>query len=96
MPKEKIREAAIKFHFKLFEYSYDIIATGKSHGTIIQLMAKLGLKRTDRVNEIQGFITTNDRFVDRYEALKIAEENNQIKFKHNPTDILLSEDLRGK
>lgn len=28
----------------------------------------------------QGFITNKGRFVDREEALKIAKENNQIKF----------------
>ena len=32
-------------------------------------------------------------FVDRKEALVIAEYFNQIKFKHEPKDELLSEDL---
>ena len=94
MPKEKIKEAAIKFHLSLGEYSYDIIITGKNHGTIFQLLSKWGLKRNSRINEIQGFITTNDRFVNRYEALKIAENNNQIIHKYNPKDELLSEDLK--
>lgn len=43
---------------------------------------------------IQGFMTTLGRFVDRKEALKIARANGQIKHKHAPKDILLSEDLK--
>ena len=42
---------------------------------------------------VQGFVTEDNFFVDRKEALVIAEYFNQIKFKHEPKDELLSEDL---
>lgn len=44
-------------------------------------------------NQTQGFITNNNIFVDRKEALKIAIANNQIIKKYRPFDILMSEDL---
>ena len=41
----------------------------------------------------QGFITNLDRFVDRKEALKIAEKNNKWLIKFYKSDELYSEDL---
>jgi hypothetical protein len=41
----------------------------------------------------QGFITNYDRFVDRKEALKIAERNNKGLNKFYKSDELYSEDL---
>lgn len=41
----------------------------------------------------QGFLTSKCRFVDRKEALKIAEFNNQIVQKHGLKDELYSEDI---
>lgn len=40
-----------------------------------------------------GFITSNRRFVDRVEALRIAKEAGQIFVKHGRPDRLYSEDL---
>lgn len=93
MSRERIKAAAIKFHLRV-PNSYDIILTGVSHGQIFGICKKLGLRKIDRIDEIQGFMTTRDRFVNRVEALKIARANNQIIHKYNPKDILLSEDLR--
>jgi hypothetical protein len=42
------------------------------------------------MNEKQGFLTSDDRFVDRYEAAEIAFDAGQISEK---TNILISEDL---
>ena len=39
---------------------------------------------------IQGFLTSDNRFVSRQEAAKIAFENGQIK---NEVELLFSEDL---
>ena len=41
----------------------------------------------------QGFLTSDDRFVDRKEALKIATECKQIKNKTVNNDELYSEDI---
>lgn len=43
--------------------------------------------------ETQGFLTSMRRFVDRKDALKIAEQNDQVVEKHPPSDELFSEDL---
>lgn len=44
----------------------------------------------------QGFITSRDRYVNRYEAFDIAEKANQIKFGYEAsksTRMLISENL---
>ena len=42
----------------------------------------------------QGFVTENGYFVDRYTGLYIAEYYDQIEYKYNPKDRLVSEDLK--
>ena len=44
-------------------------------------------------SEDQGFMTNFGRYVDRREAFKIAQRENQIKEKHMNNEILISEDL---
>ncbi len=53
-----------------------------------------GDARPREEREVQGFITTAGRFVDRNEAMRIAVERGQ-PFKDEPryTDTLFSEDL---
>lgn len=92
MDNEKILSAAIKFKLKPDDIGYHIF-TGKNHGEIIGLFAHFGIKMVDRHDETSGFLTTKFRFVDRQEALKIAKENNQIVYKHQPIYELMSEDL---
>lgn len=41
----------------------------------------------------QGFILDDGRFVDRFEALAIAQANGQLIRKTQPEDRLFSEDL---
>jgi len=52
----------------------------------------------DEIRKHQGFITSEDRYVDRKEAWQIAKENNQIKYGLVASDngedsILISENL---
>ena len=52
------------------------------------------IKEDDK--EITGFITSNNRFVDRKEAFRIAKTEHQIThhmFDNDDTGILTSEDL---
>jgi len=70
------------------------IIEGDSHGNIIRYI-HVELNRDMRVTtKMQGFVTESGEFVDRKEALKIAQAAGQIIHKHNPKDVLLSEDLR--
>ena len=64
------------------------IYMGKTHADCF-VQEEKGVLR----NAEQGFITENYIFVDRKLALKIAKHYKQIKHKHPPIDILLSEDM---
>lgn len=51
-------------------------------------------RQISQVKKVQGFVTSNGRFVDREEALIIALENDQVLDKSNIRgDSLYSEDL---
>ena len=43
--------------------------------------------------EVQGFMTTEDRFVDRVEALKIATNANQLQYTPSFRNYLISQDI---
>ena len=69
------------------------VYTGRNHGIIIQTYGKDGIFKY-RKTSTQGFVTNTGEFVDRFEALKIAVEADQIEVKYSPKDRLLSEDLK--
>lgn len=76
---EKIKCAAIKYRLKdAKEFSY---LCAMSHGDCIGLFSAMGLpvKKRDISKEVQGFMTTRDRFVDRKEAMFVARAANQLK-----------------
>lgn len=74
--KEHIVCSAIKFK--------GLVHGGIGCGQIIQNILSFTPKPTSlesrEINNNQGFITSTGRFVDRYEAYKIAKANNQIKY----------------
>ena len=79
MTTEFIRYAAIRIETRTF--------TGKNHS---ECLAKI------KKEAKQGFLADSyfgSRFVDRKEALQIAEKAGQIINKHSPKNQLLSEDL---
>jgi FtsZ-binding cell division protein ZapB len=72
---------------------------GRYHGEIIRKIAEKHKLYIDQ--DMQGFTVIADTpngstkgFVNRREALEIAEKAGQIFIKHNPKDELLSEDLK--
>jgi len=76
-----------------------VVVGGYRHHDIISSVLALTGKRTvlkgkNSVGEyVQGFITTDNLFVDREEGLKIATEANQIIAKLYSRNALYSEDL---
>lgn len=66
----------------------DKVYKGKTHADCFVQEPKGVLKCAE-----QGFLTDNGVFVDRKQALKIAKHYKQIKKKHPPKNILMSEDL---
>ena len=66
----------------------------RHHNCMYQMIAISGKYQHEMGEEVQGFLTNKNRFVDRYEALKIALENNQvIDLKSITGKQLYSEDL---
>ena len=72
----KIVAAAIKFKPKDSEY-YQIMC-GKRHCDVLELMCKHGLDY-HKVGAVQGFLTDDDQFVDRYDAARMAYHSGQLK-----------------
>lgn len=89
---EKIICASIKYRLigdKEFKY-----VTGRSHADCINALSFMDLfsYKRDMNVEVQGFKTSEGRFVDRKEALHIAMIAGQID-KHYDHDVLYSEYL---
>ena len=76
---EQIAAAAIRINGTVF--------TGPHHHQIFRYLR--AMKHSDPVSE-QGFITNTNRFVNRFEAGKIAFEAKQMTYL---TECLFSEDL---
>lgn len=71
-----------------------LVMIGRRHHNIISTVHNLLGKSSFQMGKhIQGFLTSKDRFVDRYEALLIAKEQNQILNLDDVRGQLYSEDL---
>lgn len=56
-----------------------MVICGRRHHNIFPILVGLfGKNRFKNANETQGFLTADDRFVDRKTALTMARSNNQI------------------
>ena len=68
-----------------------VIAGRRHHNcvTTLAILAKIsGFERTSRYKETQGFLTSDDRFVDRKEAAKIAMRSGQVReLKHRENEL---------
>lgn len=86
--KEKILGPAIRHPDGLI---YAIGRRGRHHHCIryMNTLGRAGLSNTHD----QGFVTTHGRYVDRFEALGIAQAAGQLIRKTPPPDRLFSEDL---
>jgi len=89
--KEEIVCSAIKFKRKTDDKW--CIYTGKRHGDVFYRMY-LDKIDYDKASAIQGFMTSKDRFVDRFEGLRIAKSADQYHDTDSyPQDQLYSEDI---
>lgn len=77
-----------------------VVISGKNHAQIYTALNSLTGKREvsgaiDGCGEFeQGFLTTENRFVDRYEAFEIAKNNNQITKEGLNHERLFSEFIK--
>lgn len=88
--KEKVVAAAIKFYSN-DSPDFPTIMTAQRHADIRE---RLNFTNIYSFNEVEGFWTSNDRFVDRYEAKEIAVAANQLIVPIEETySALYSEDV---
>lgn len=77
-----------------------VVISGKNHSQIYTALNSLTGKRECSIGEdccgkfVQGFLTTENRFVDRKEAWLIAEANNQILPEGLTRNLLYSEFIK--
>jgi hypothetical protein len=74
------------------------IISGHRHSDCYSILQKLVSNPVLPPREKQGFLTSENRFVNRGETWKIAKENNQIKYGYDASEneedsILISENL---
>lgn len=88
----KLVAAAIKFYPK--DSNYPQIVCGKRHCDCLEWMFKHRVEYNKQTH-IQGFLTEDNQFVDRYEAMDIALEEEQLldPYIYKPGKPLFSEDL---
>lgn len=83
--------SAIKFYIRE-DSEYPIIWTGHRHSDIFEDMYYHGIQYV-KPTAIQGFITDDNRFLDRFEAREHAISCGQLYPEETPFDALYSEDL---
>ncbi len=85
---EKIEKAAILFQGRV----YSVFPPGRHHD-VVKAIIEQNPSVTRVMPNVQGFVTSNGRFVQRDEACVIATKADQIKVKTNPAHLLFSEDV---
>ena len=92
----KVVSAAIKFYIK--GDTYPTIMCGRRHCDVFEKMYNMHIKY-DKQTAVQGFLTDDATFVDRYEAFKIARAADQLlpeakeEYKDKRITQLFSEDV---
>lgn len=88
--KEKVVMAAIKFYSN-DSPDFPTIMTARRH---VDILERLNFTNIYSFNEVEGFWTSKNRFVDRYEAKEIAVAANQLIVPiENTYNALYSEDV---
>ena len=72
---EKICASAIKFFPK--DSNWPVIVMGHRHCNCLEWMYNHKVEY-EKTSHIQGFVTSENRFVDRYEAAQIAWRERQV------------------
>jgi hypothetical protein len=83
---EKILTACVKYRRKS-DPDKDWFAVAHDHAGCYAVLSFLEVY--DRYDEVEGFQTTDGRFVDRHEAYKIAKNAGQL-INEEPSEILKS------
>ena len=87
---EKILTPCVKYRRKS-DPNKDWFAVAPDHAGCYDVLRFLEIY--DRHDEVEGFQTTEGRFVDRHEAYMIAKNAHQL-FREEPNEILKSYNLK--
>ena len=79
--------------YNLINIDKGLVLCGHRHYNIIGQCIGFKLRQADMGKYIQGFLTNTNRFVDRKEALLIAQNANQLKEGEHVFKELYSENL---
>jgi hypothetical protein len=86
--KEYILCAAIHFQDGQKGYMHQpnniesgFVVCGRRHHNVFTTVAMIGGPKYRPYDRVHGFLTSQDRFIDRFEAAKIALEAGQIKYE---------------
>lgn len=85
---EKIKSAAINYRL-VSDPNTDKIVYGHDHTYCRSWFILAEIYPDQRISEVEGFLTTTGRFVDRHEAYDIAKNAGQLKIS-DPYNILKS------
>jgi hypothetical protein len=69
------------------------VICGRRHHNCFMTRKILVGEHAEHVDNIQGFVTSKDRFLNRKEAYALAIENGQLKEETSEVKALVSEDL---
>ena len=86
----KLVSAAIKFKPKGSEYFQ--IMCGKRHCNVLEMMFKLRIEY-DKATAVQGFLTDEDQFLDRYDSALAAFQSGQLSPDTDLWKKMASEEL---
>ena len=92
----KVVSAAIELYIK--GDTYPTIMCGKRHCDVLEKMYNMHIEY-DKQTAVQGFLTDNNTFIDRYEAFEIAHMADQLlpeakeEYKDKRITQLFSEDV---
>jgi hypothetical protein len=87
----KIVASAIKFYSQ--DNEYPVIVCGKRHCDCFEWMYNHQIKYDKKTHQ-QGFLTDQNQFINRYEAMCVAMNNGQIPYDLNKEGKeLYSEDI---
>ena len=89
---EKIKCAAIKYR-TVSDPDNDKIVSGHDHTYCREYFMCAEIRPNDLIVEVEGFLTTSDRFVDRSEAYDIALKAGQLIYQ-NESNILKSYNVK--
>ena len=94
LPIKKEKENIPLLHRLPINVDRGVVFCGHRHPHCMYHMVCIyGLRQCEAGEEIQGFLTSHNRFVDRTEGMKIATEQDQLKGPCHVGTVLYSENL---